>query len=271
MVQSINNSSLSLGILQGLNKAQGAQQTALERIGSGKQINSAADNAAGLAIIERFAAQIDGAGQAIRNTSDGISFSQVAEASLSSISDDLQRIRELSIQSANGSLSDSDRGNLQSEVGQLQDEISRRLEQSNFNGVDIFSTDAEISFQVGANANETIELSTADLSAQFDSIAAIDISSQTGAQDALSAIDSTLQTLSDQRVEFGAVANRFQSTVDNLQNNRINTEDARSRIADADIAREISNSIKAGIQQQSGIAAQAQANSNAELVLRLLG
>ena len=270
MVQSINNNGLSLGILQGLNKAQNKQETALERISSGKQVNSAADNAAGLAIIERFAAQIDGFGQAIRNTSDGISFAQVAESSLSSISDDLQRIRELSIQSANGSLSDTDRSNLQSEVGQLQDEISRRLEQSNFNGVNLFTNDAEISFQVGANANETIELTTEDLTAQFDDIAAIDISTQAGAQNALADIDSALQTLSDQRVDFGAVANRFESTIDNLQNNRINTADARSRIEDADIAREISESIAGGIQQQAGIAAQAQANTSAELVLRLL-
>ncbi|WP_101757627.1 flagellin [Oceanicoccus sp. KOV_DT_Chl] len=270
MVQSINNNGLSSGLLQGLNRAQSTQETALERISSGKKVNSAADNAAGLAIIERFASQIDGAGQAIRNTSDGISFSQVAESGIGSISEDIQRIRELSIQAANGSLSDSDRSNLQSEVGQLQDEISRRLDQTSFNGVDIFKTDAEISFQVGANANDTIELSTKDLSADLAAVVDIDISTQAGAQDALANIDPALDALNDQRVDFGAVANRFESTIDNLQNNRINTQAARSRVEDADLAKETSELIKGNIQQQSGIAVQAQANTNAELILRLL-
>lgn len=270
MVQSINNSGLSLGLLQGLNRAQGTQESALERLSSGKQVNSAADNAAGLAIIERFAAQIDGFGQAIRNTSDGVSFAQVAESGLSSIKEDVQRIRELSIQSANAALSDNDRANLQSEVGQLQEEISRRLDQTSFNGVDIFSTDAEISFQVGANANDTIELATADLTSQLSAISSIDISTQAGAQSALEELDTALETINNQQVDFGAVANRFQSTIDNLQNNQINTTDARSRIEDADIASEISELIKGNIQQQAGIAIQSQSNSNAELVLRLL-
>lgn len=270
MVQSINNNSLSLGLLQGLDRAQNTQETALGRISTGKQVNSAADNAAGLAIIERFTSQIDGFSQAIRNTSDGISFSQVAESGIGSISEDIQRIRELSIQSANGSLSDNDRANLQSEVGQLQDEIGRRLDQTSFNGVDIFKEEAEISFQVGANANDTIELSTQDLTEDLASVLTVDISTQAGAQDALSDIDDALETLNDTRVDFGAVANRFESTVSNLQNNRINSEDARSRIQDADLAKEVSELIKGNIQQQSGIAVQSQANSNAELLLRLL-
>jgi flagellin len=270
MVQSINNSNLSLGILRGLNQAQDKEETALERISSGKQVNSAADNAAGLAIIDRFASQIDGFSQAIRNASDGISFAQVADASLSSVGEDLQRIRELSVQAANGSLSDGDRSNLQSEVGQLQQEVSRRLDQANFNGVDIFKTDAVISFQVGANANDTIDLTTPDLSSDITALTSIDVSTQTGAQDALSVVDSVLQTLNDQQVDFGAVSNRLESSISNLQNNRENTESARSRIEDADIGREVSRSIEGQIQQQAGIAVQSQANTSARLVIQLL-
>ncbi len=270
MVQSINNNSLTLGLLGGLNRAQSDQENALERIGSGKQVNSAADNAAGLAIIERFASQITAASQASRNASDGISFAQVAESSLSSIDDSLQRIRELSVQAANGALTDSDRANIQSEVSQLQEEISNQVERANFNGVDILQTDAVIEFQVGENADETVELNTQDLSAELSAISSIDVSTQAGASNALDAIDNTQQAIRDQQVEFGALQSRFESTIDNLANNRINTEDARSRIEDADLAQEVSNQIQAGIQQQSGIAVQSQANTDAQLVLRLL-
>ena len=270
MAFSINNSSLVFGLQQSSNRTQSVQERALERIASGSQVNRAADNAAGLAIIGRFVSQITGSGQAARNTSDGVSFSQVAESGLASITEDLQRIRELAIQSANGTLSDNDRANLQSEVSQLQEEVSRRLDQTRFNSVDIFKTDADISFQVGSNAGDTIELSTRDLSDDFIDVASIDIATRPGAQAALSTIDEALQTVADQQVAFGALQNRFESTISNLQNNRINTEDARSRIQDADFAREVSEQVRGGIQQQSGIAVQAQANASARLILNLL-
>lgn len=270
MVQGINNSGLTSGLLRTLNQAQNNEQSALEKISSGKQLNRAADNAAGLAIIERFAAQIDGFGQAIRNASDGVSFAQVAEAGLSSVSNDLQRIRELSVQAASGALSDSDRANLQSEVGQLQQQIRSQFEQSKFNGVSIFDRNAQISFQVGANAGDTVELATTDLSSQIDAITSLNISTQSAAQDALSVVDNSLQTLSDKQVEFGAVSNRLESAITNLQSNRVNTTDARSRIEDADLAKEVSSQIQGRIQQESSIAVQGQANSNARLVLQLL-
>ena len=270
MVLSINNNSLSSGLLSGLNKAQDRELTALQRIGSGKKVNSAADNAAAVAIIERFAAQITGFGQSIRNSSDGISFTQVADAGLSTISDDIQRIRELSIQSANGSLTDGDRATLQSEVVQLQQGIGQSIDRANFNGVDIFKTDAVISFQVGASADDSIDLSTQNLADDFTDFSSIDISTQAGAQSALADIDAVLQTVTEQRVNFGAIQNRLESSITDLENNRVNTIAARSRMEDADIAREVSEQIKGSIQQQSGIAVQSLANSSAELVLRLL-
>lgn len=270
MALSVNNNSLTLGLLNSLNQARDKEETALERLSTGKKVNSAADNAAALALIEEFSSQIAGAAQAIRNSSDGISFSAVAEAGLESVSDDIQRIRELTIQASSGALQDSDRAVLQAEVSQLQQGISDRLEQTNFNGVDLFNSEVDINFQVGANAGDTIELSTRDLASELTNVSSVDISTEAGAQSALAELDSALQTVSDQRVTFGAVQNRFESNIDSLRNNLVNTSDARSRIEDADVAREVSEQIRGRIQQQSGIAVQALANSSAQLALRLL-
>lgn len=270
MVDRINNSSLTLGLLGNLNNARSTQETALERIASGRQINSAKDNAAGLAIVERFLTQLNGFDQTARNANDGISFTQVAEGGLATISEDLQRIRELSIQAANGSLSDNDRQAIQEEVGQLQSEISRRLDTTTFNGVNVLSSDATIEFQVGNEAGEVIDLPINDVATALDPLTSIDVSTQQGASDALAVIDDALQTVADQQVNFGAVQNRLESAISNIQNNSVNTEAARSRIEDTDFAQTIAQQIQAQIQQQSGIAIQAQANSNAQLTLRLL-
>ncbi|MBL4827471.1 MAG: hypothetical protein JKY66_07115 [Spongiibacteraceae bacterium] len=270
MVASINSFGLSPGFLKGVNEGQEKEKSALEKISSGNQLNSAADNAAGIAIIERFASQISGFGQAIRNASDATSITQTAEAILSTAGEDIQKIRELSVASANASLSDNDRANLQSQVEQLQDQVRTSFDQANVNGVDFFKSESTQSFQVGANADETIDISTRDLSSDIAVISRLDISTQSGAQSALSAIDNVLQTFNDQQVDLGVLSNRLDSSISNLQNNKVNTQEASSRIKDTDVAKEVSQQINGQIQQQSGIAVQSQANSNARLVLQLL-
>ncbi len=270
VVQSVDNSSLNTAIIRNLNKAEDSQKTAFERLGSGKQINSAADNAAGLAIAERLLSQLTAFDQSIRNASDAVSYAEVAEASLSSIGDDEQRIRKLSIQSANASLNNSDRAALQAEVSQLQQGINDVLQQSNFNGVDIFQQQDASNFQVGPSVDDAISLDVSGLAASLSDISTIDISSQAGAQAALATVDQGLQTLNDQRVSIGAVVNCLESSIANTSNNRENTAAANSRIEDADVAKEVSELIRGSIQQQSGIAVQAQANNSAELSLRLL-
>lgn len=270
MPLTIENSVLTSGILRGLNQSQKGQESALEKIASGRKVNSAADNAAALAIINQFTTQIDGSSQAIRNSSDGISFAQIAESGLGSITDNLQRIRELSLQAANGTLGDQQRSALQAEVGQLQDEISRTLETTRFNDVDVLTTDATINFQVGPNEGDAIELSLPDLSTELAAVAGIDVSTQSGAEGALSTIDSALESVESVSSDLGATQGRFLAAIDNLENTRINTAEARSRLRDADIASETSSLIQNNIQQQSGVAVQSQANTSAQLVLRLL-
>ena len=153
---------------------------------------------------------------------------------------------------------------------QLQDQVRTSFDQANVNGVDFFKSESTQSFQVGANADETIDISTRDLSSDIAVISRLDISTQSGAQSALSAIDNVLQTFNDQQVDLGVLSNRLDSSISNLQNNKVNTQEASSRIKDTDVAKEVSQQINGQIQQQSGIAVQSQANSNARLVLQLL-
>lgn len=270
MPLTIDNSVLTSGILRGLNQSQNGQQSALEKIASGRKVNSAADNAAALQIINQFTTQIDGSAQASRNSSDGISFAQVAEGGLETITDNLQRIRELSLQSANGTLSDDQRSALQQEASQLQEEVSRTLETTRFNGVDIFSGATNINFQVGPNSGDNIALSLPDLGTDLNPVSAIDISTQAGADSALGTIDSALQTVEQASADLGSVQSRFEATINNLDSTRINTAEARSRLRDSDFARQTSELVSSTIQQQAGVAVQSQANTSAQLVLRLL-
>lgn len=270
MPLTINNSVLTSGLLRGLNQARDAQESSLEKIASGRKVNSAADNAAALQIISQFTTQIDGSTQAIRNSSDGISFAQVAEGGLESVTDNLQRIRELSLQAANGTLSNEQRSALQAEAGQLQEEVSRTLDTTRFNNVDIFSSNVNISFQVGPNSGDTIDLALPDLSTDLAPVVAIDISTQAGAESALSTIDNALQSVATASSELGATQSRFESAINNQESTQVNTAEARSRLRDTDFARQTSELVQSTIQQQAGVAVQSQANTSAQLVLRLL-
>lgn len=246
--------------------------TQFNRIGSGQRINSAADDAAGLAISNRMAAQLGGLNTSARNAGDGISLVQVEAGALSSINENMQRIRELSIQAANGSLNRSDREALQKEADQLLQETQSTLETSNFNGVKLLSDDSELQFQVGPNVSDTISIEGKNIQEKLDGegLFDIDLSTQASASSALSTLDASLNIVSERASELGAVANRFESTIDNLQETAINTAEAKSRISDADIAKEATDLTANQIKDQAQIAIQAQANGNRGLVLQLL-
>ncbi|MCD6438975.1 MAG: flagellin FliC [Halomonas sp.] len=271
MLLSLNTNLMSLIVQNNLRSSQQAMQTAMERLSSGLRINSAKDDPAGQAIANRMGAQLRGMEQAIRNTNDGISMAQTAEGSLDQINDNLQRIRELSVQAANGTNSSDDLGSIQNEIDQRLEEIDRLAEQSNFNGIKLFDSSKAVNIQVGANDGDSIAVRFAAMNKQalgLDSFSVLDNGSAT--DNPLKVMDDAIQQVDRQRSYLGAVQNRFESVVDGLNTNIINTSTAQSRIQDADYAREVSNLIRAQILQQAGIAILAQANQQPQMILRLL-
>ncbi|MBT8077590.1 MAG: flagellin [Gammaproteobacteria bacterium] len=382
MAQSINTNVASLNAQRNLNRSQGLLNQSLERLSTGLRINSAKDDAAGLAISERFTTQIRGLNQAVRNASDGISLSQTAESALAELTNNLQRIRELAVQSVNATNSDSDRAALQDEVAERVAEVDRISKQTNFNGVKVLDGSFGTAiFQVGANVGETISVSlttdvtasaigtvntnatngtfsfadaastditlefgdgttadeygsvviTADSTVQStvdqineanltglsafvnaageiqvltdvatdvtftesgatgadtlgltgittaDETAAtattldgVDISTVSGANFAIARIDSALTDVNGLRGNLGAIQNRFESTIINLQTVSENLAASRGRIQDADFAAETAALTKAQILQQAGVSVLAQANAQPQLALSLL-
>jgi flagellin len=283
VAQVINTNILSLNAQRNLNSSQGALQTSLQRLSSGLRINSAKDDAAGLAISERFTAQIRGLNQAVRNANDGISLSQTAEGAMGEVTNNLQRIRELAVQSANATNSDSDRDSLQLEVAQLLEEINRVATQTTFNGTALLDGSfGGAVFQVGANSGETITVGDAAnpvdirVATLFNDGATPpvatppDIGSTGDAALAIDAIDAALDTVNGYRAEFGAVQNRFESVIANLSTAVENLSASRSRIMDADFAAETAALTRAQILQQAGVSVLAQANAAPQSVLQLL-
>ncbi len=272
MPQVINTNIASLNTQRNLNSSQSALNTALSRLSSGLRINSAKDDAAGLAISERMTAQIRGMNQASRNANDGISLAQTAEGALVEVTNNLQRIRELSVQSANATNSADDRAALQKEVAQLKEEIDRVATTTKFNGTELLDGSFQTQdFQVGADAGETIQVaSIADAQTATLSIDSIDISSQSGASGAITAVDAALKTVNDSRADLGAIQNRFSSAIANLQTSAENLSASRSRIQDADFAAETAAMTRAQILQQAGVAMLSQANALPNNVLSLL-
>ena len=275
----INTNYLALVSQNNLNKSQQALGSAIERLSSGLRINSAKDDAAGQAIANRMTSQVKGLTQAARNANDGISLTQTAEGNLNEINTNLQRIRELAVQAANDTNSDDDRGSIQAEIDQRLTEITRIAESAQFNGVDLLNANAltsTLTFQVGANntANDQIVFVAGqeliDATASGLSIDAIDVSDLAGAQGAIDTIDTALGLVDTARSNLGAIQNRFQSTIANLNNTVTNLSAARSRIEDADYAVEVSNMTRAQILQQAGTSVLAQANQVPQGVLSLL-
>jgi flagellin len=278
MTISVNTNLFSLNAQRKLAGSQSSLQTSMQRLSSGLRINSAADDAAGLAISQRMTAQVRGMNVAIRNANDGISLAQTADGALSSVSDSLQRMRELAVQSRNSTNSDSDKESLDLEFKQLSSEIGRVLGGTTFNGKAILGSDAgTLTFQVGANVttNDSIDITTTDLTsdAKITTVTSASIGSASDATaiaTVITDIDSAIDDINSQRATFGASQNRFNSVVSNLQSSVENQSAASSRITDADFAAETANMSRAQILQQAGTAMVAQANQLPQSVLRLL-
>jgi flagellin len=286
MAQTINTNLVSLNAQRNLTGSQSSLATSMQRLSSGLRVNSAKDDAAGLAIAERMNAQVRGMNVAIRNANDAISLSQTAEGALGKVGDIFQRMRELAVQSANGTNSDADRVSLNEEFTQLAQEATRTLGGTQFNGQAILATTATSTFQIGANNTTDIDQITItgfDWTANTDitgtlgsavitgtDVPAVQITDVAGAQAALAAIDESIDAINSQRATFGAVQNRFENVVATLMVASENQAAARSRIMDADYAAETASMSRAQILQQAGNAMVAQANQLPQQVLSLL-
>ena len=271
----INTNTSALRAQNGGRVANQALQTAMERLSSGKRINSAKDDAAGLAIASSMTAQIRGMNQAVRNSNDGISFAQTAEGALGEVSNMLQRIRELAVQSKSGTYSTADRTNLNAEASALQAQISDILTNTKFNGVSVFdfaATDTAsdaITIQVGAGT-ETVSVAKAFLNSGNFEAADFAVDSVANATSTITNIDANLTAVNTARAGLGASQSRLESVVNNLTNVVTNLSDARSRIEDADFSQETTKLAKAQILSQASTAMLAQANQSQQGVLSLL-
>ena len=286
MTAIINTNIVSLNAQRNSNTSQMSLSTAMQRLSSGLRVNSAKDDAAGLAIAERMNAQVRGMNVAIRNSNDGISLTQTAEGALAQVGDALQRMRELAVQSANATNSNSDKDSLDKEFGELAKEIQRVLGGTSFNGKHILGSDAGTqSFQVGANtsSDDTISITTTQLTTN-SSITTVAGTSNAGAGRAkidstanasaiatvIQDIDTAIDKVNSERATMGASQNRFTAVISNLQVSVESQTAARSRIMDADFAAETANLSRAQILQQAGNAMIAQANQMPQQVLTLL-
>ncbi|MEO8154789.1 MAG: flagellin [Rhizobacter sp.] len=275
MAMMINTNINSLNAQRNAASTQGSLQTAMQRLSSGLRVNSAKDDAAGLAIAERMNAQVRGMNVASRNANDGISLAQTAEGAIGKVGDAIQRMRELAVQSSNGTNNAADRDNLQAEFAQLNAEVSRVVSGATFNGTAVLDgSTATFAFQVGAGtaSTDTITINSVDLSGTVTSVGALDISGATnaGATAAITALDTALTAVTTGRANMGAVQNRFDSVISNLAISSENLSAARGRIMDADFAAETMNLSRANILQQAGTAMISQANQLPQQVLSLL-
>ena len=292
----VNTNVTSLNTTNKLSKATNSLDTTYKRLSSGYRINSAKDDAAGLQISDRLTSQINGLKQGNRNANDGIALAQTAEGALDEVHTMLQRIRTLSVQAANGTNTTADRNSIQGEVSQLCSEINRIACKTTFGKQEILSgagkglvdADGKISFQVGANANDTTSVSLSSgftieqmMTAAGSKITTVDdadkrgktfdVSTASKAQDVLADIDSFIGFVDKKRGEFGAVQNRLESTISNQSNIAENESDARSRIRDTDYAEEAANLSQQNIIQQAATSMLTQANSRPQIALSLLG
>ena len=286
MPSTINTNIGSLNAQRNLSMTQNSLATSMQRLSSGLRVNSAKDDAAGLAIAERMNAQVRGMNVAIRNANDGISLAQTAEGALGKVGDSLQRMRELAVQARNSSNSASDKVSLDKEFGELAKEIQRVLGGTTFNGKNVLAANAgSQTFQVGANTtgNDSIDITTTNLTTD-SSITTVAGTDNAGAGRAvidstadaaaiktvIDNIDLALDKVNAERATMGASQSRFESVISNLQISVENQSAARSRIMDADFAAETANLSRAQILQQAGTAMVAQANQLPQSVLSLL-
>lgn len=273
----INTNISSINTQRQLTKSNSALSTSMERLSSGLRVNSAKDDAAGLAIADRMTSQIRGMTVATRNANDGISMAQTAESAMGEITNTMQRMRDLAVQSANdGAVTADDRDKLQAEFTQLNDELTRIVTSTEFNGKKIIngdlSTGADI--QVGANtdADNRITVTIADMATTLGAVTAADITGADATKPlvAIDAIDLAIEDIDTSRAKLGAIQNRFTTTISNLQSSIENQSAARSRIMDADFAAETAELSRNQILQQAGTAMLSQANQAPQAVLGLL-
>ena len=273
-MSTINTNVQSLNAQRNLAQSTGSLSTSMQRLSSGLRVNTAKDDAAGLAIAERMNAQVKGMNVAIRNANDGISLAQTAEGALGKVGDALQRMRELAVQSANGSNSADDRANLDEEYQELAAEVTRVLTGTKFNGTNLLNTSASLTFQVGADnvTTDQIDIDTTDLTAGSGVTAVVGgaIATSSGALAAMDDLDNAIDEITTARATFGAKQNRFDSVIASLQISSENLAASRGRIMDANFAVETSNLSRGQILQQAGTAMVAQANQLPQGVLSLL-
>ncbi|ABK45715.1 flagellin domain protein [Magnetococcus marinus MC-1] len=252
-------------------KVQEESKSSFAALSSGIKINQASDNPGLMGMISRLTSEVRNINVARQNVNQGVSLSQVAQTGVSIVSDDVQRLRELAVQAANGTLSDADRSNLHQEAAQLQQNIADTIRDTQFNGQSLLDRNSSISIQSGSGAGDQTDLQLRDLSG-LNSTGTIDLSSQAGAEAALAQLDADLQELSDFNSSLGSYQNRLEAAADTISQAAINTEAARAQVRDTDIAAEMARQTGSAIRMQSVIAVQAQATQISEhIVARLMG
>lgn len=272
----INTNMSSLVSQKNLSHSRNALGTAMERLSSGMRINSAKDDAAGQAIANRMNSQIKGMAQAQRNANDGISMIQTTEGALNQINNNLQRVRELAVQAASDTNDIADRESIQTEITERINEIDRVAKSASFNGIKLADgTNTSLKIQIGANteAEDSITINLTDgttAGLSVDDLVAGAVSDSVKAYATIDAVDDALKTVDTARSSLGATLNRFDSVISNLQNSETNLSAARSRIEDADYAKEVAEMTRAQILQQAGTSVLAQANQIPQGVLSLL-
>jgi flagellin len=256
----VNTNLEAMDAARNLNGTENMLSTAMERLSSGLRINSAADDVAGYAISARLQGQVNGLNQATQNISDAVSLAQTGQGALNDVVGMLQRVRELAVQYANGTTSETDKEAIEQETEQLKEEIKRVGETTTFNGVKLLEGGAEITFQVGANEKETVAVKTIELTKAVEKASVKEIKT----------IDTALDEVTKAAGEYGAVQNRIQYTSSNLEVYSQNLSSAVSQIVDVNMASEMTNFTKLQVLQQAGVAILAQANQLPDAVLKLL-
>jgi flagellin len=267
----INTNVDALTAYRNLNTTQSSMSTSIERLSSGLRINKAADDAAGLAISQGLTAQINGIGQAVRNAQDGINVVQTADGALTETHSILQRMRTLAVQSANDSNDTNSRADIQKEATALNAELDRIASKTTFNNVNLLDgTFSAKQFHVGYASGDNIAVSITANDSTTLGVNAVDLTTQAGAEAAITSLDTAIQTVSSTRADLGALQNRFQHTINNLAVTQQNLQASNSAIQDTDMAAEMSNYSRTQILSQAGTSMLKQANQAAQSVLSLL-
>ena len=266
----INNNVSAFNAYRNLTNTSKTLNSTMQKLSSGKRINSAADDAAGLTISTKLAAQLSSLSQANNNTQDAVSVTQIADGSLNEVASNLQRMRELSVQAANTGANDpTARAAIQAEITQLGQSIDQIGTSTSFGSNQLFTATAS-SFQVGSGVTDVVNVTVGALSSASLGVATVTVTTGAGASSAIGAIDAAIDSVNSQRANLGATQNSLESTSRNLSTQIGNVQDSNSRMSDTDYALESMNLMKASIQQQAGLAMMAQANSSSSSILGLL-